>query len=128
MHERFTPLMSLHLDAVATPTEQLELARHLRTCPVCNATWEEWQSIDRWLAITPAVAPSCDLVTEVSLRLPRQAPPGSELPWLPLGLFVLGVLALVTRCLVIACLLWGGLRHPVGVIAAFSYLVGVVLH
>jgi len=69
VHERFTSLMSLHLDGVATPEEQLELDHHLRACPSCAAMWEEWQAIDRLLSTSPSVIPSCDLAVGLPQKL-----------------------------------------------------------
>lgn len=69
MHERYTSLMSLHLDEVAMPEQQLELARHLETCPACSAMWEQWQAIDRLLSTSPGMAPSRDLAEGWEQRL-----------------------------------------------------------
>jgi hypothetical protein len=120
VHERITLLMSLALDTMATPAEQLDQARHLIACPACAATWEELQSVDRWLAMTPPVAPARDLVAGVSRMLRPQAPVRSRSVWLPLGLMALGLLSQVTSCIAIAWLLWWGLRHPLDIAAALS--------
>jgi hypothetical protein len=74
VHERFTSLMSLDLDGVATPAEQMELARHLNEGLACALIWEQWKAIDRLLSKMPCVAPKRDL-TVGSLDKPCQSAP-----------------------------------------------------
>ena len=78
MHQRFTTLMSLQLDGVASQSEQLELGRHLAECPECAAIWEQWQGLDRLLSAAPSAIPSSSLVLNPSLIIVDvEAPPGA---------------------------------------------------
>jgi anti-sigma factor RsiW len=115
VHERHTSLMSLQLDGVATPKEQLELTRHLDACPACAATWEQWQAIDRLLSTSPSVAPSLDLAQGLPLALHQRERSRPGWGWLTLGLLVVWILGLAGSCLAILCLSWWGLRHPLEV-------------
>ena len=115
MHERYTSLMSLHLDGVATPQEQVALARHLDACPACSAMWEQWQAIDRLMSTSPGVAPSRDLAAGLPQKLHQYELNRPGLCWLTLGLLVVWMLGLAGSCLAIVCLLWWGWRHPLEV-------------
>jgi hypothetical protein len=69
VHARYTFLMSLHLDGVASPEEQLELGRHLDACLACAAMWKQWQAVDRLLSTSPSVAPSRDFAEGLPQKL-----------------------------------------------------------
>lgn len=115
MHERYTSLMSLHLDGVATPEEQLEIVRHLDACPACAAMWEQWQAVDRLLSTSPSVAPSLDFSEELSQKLRQHELDRPGQGWLTLGLLAVCILGLAGSCLAIVCLLWWGWWHPLEV-------------
>jgi predicted anti-sigma-YlaC factor YlaD len=101
VHQRYTALMSLQLDGVASQSEQLELGRHLAECPECAAIWEQWQALDRLLLAAPSAIPSSGLVLDTSLIVGVEAPPRRGVGWLlPAALF-LGVLCLVRNCLAV---------------------------
>jgi hypothetical protein len=111
VHERFTMLMSLCLDGVATRAERLELAQHVLVCPACATAWEQWKTIDQLLAMAPCAVPPRNLAVGVSLRLHQQASPNRKPAWLRVGALALGILSLTTSALVIAWLLWWGWHH-----------------
>ena len=112
MHERYTSLMSLHLDEVAMPEQQLELARHLETCPACSAMWEQWQAIDRLLSTSPGMAPSRDLAEGWEQKLQEHELNRLGWGWLAPCLLVVWMLGLAGSCPAIVYLLWWGWRHP----------------
>ncbi len=115
MHEPYTSLMSLSLDRVASPEEQLELERHLEACPTCAATWERWQAMDRLLSTSPSVNPSRNLAEGIPQMLHEKGLDRSHWGWLTLGLVVVWMVGLAGSCLAIVGLLWWGSRHPLEV-------------
>lgn len=45
-HESYQLLMSLSLDGLLDAEEDQTLARHLQSCPSCEAVWQRWQRVD----------------------------------------------------------------------------------
>jgi hypothetical protein len=69
VHERFTSLMSLALDGVATSREMEALHRHLAVCSACVEVWQHWQAVDQVLSTAPIAVPSCSLAARIMRRL-----------------------------------------------------------
>jgi predicted anti-sigma-YlaC factor YlaD len=111
VHERFTALMSLQLDGMTSPVEQLELRQHLAECPECAAMWEQWQVFHLLLSTTPSAAPSRNLVVDLSQKADTEAPRWCRPGCLLLAALLLGALGLVRTCFASASLLWLACLH-----------------
>jgi anti-sigma factor RsiW len=73
MHEKYTFLMSLHLDGETTAEERLALHEHLQHCPGCAILWRDWVDTDRLMRTQPLAAAPAGFPARVALRLDVQA-------------------------------------------------------
>jgi anti-sigma factor RsiW len=105
VHERFTALMSLQLDGVTSPSEQLELRQHLAECPECAATWEQWQVFHLLLSAAPPAALSRNLLVDSSQKAETKSPHWFRSGCLLLTALLLGALSLARTFFATASLL-----------------------
>jgi anti-sigma factor RsiW len=120
VHERFTLLMSLVLDGMATSQEQEELDRHLGLCSSCAAAWQDWQAVDRALSNAPTVVPTQRLAEAIEQKLSSNRRRRGMSDWLPVGLGMLWVSWVGAVGFVSIGLLWWGWRHPLEVAIMLS--------
>ncbi len=92
MHEDMTLLMSAALDGEVTPTEAAKLHTHLASCPMCAATWEDWQAADRLFVKTPMVTPPPNLLVGLAVRLEMVDARKRRTHWIALALASVGLL------------------------------------
>lgn len=90
-------MMSLRLDGVLAPDQEVQLARHLEHCPRCRATWAAMQELESRLRSAPWVEPRPGLAGRVLARLPagRRSVVPALLPWPRPGVAVLAAMALL---------------------------------
>jgi anti-sigma factor RsiW len=120
VHERYTSLMSLVLDGVASSREQQELCQHLDVCSACVETWHRWQAVDRMLLRAAVAEPSRSMADQIAQRFHQYRRHQSPMAWLAPGLLIGWVLCLGASCLAILGLLWLGWRHPLEVAIILS--------
>jgi predicted anti-sigma-YlaC factor YlaD len=130
MHVEYTELMSLMLDNEASPEQVRTVQAHLKTCPNCTATWQQWQSLDARLKAAPMLTPSSELVTGVLNRLEQRHRRRSMVGWLGAGLLASwGVMTGMMLCLLVAGAWWGR-ANPLQasvVLSASSHLLSSLL-